>query len=83
MCSGMEVTTSRYRDWIGGLFYIPYALGYTSLSAVAYFIRDWRVMHTAISIPVAFNLFFWWYGLFYLHNSPLEYRQVKLSFFHC
>uniref|UniRef100_A0A914VYH4 Major facilitator superfamily (MFS) profile domain-containing protein n=1 Tax=Plectus sambesii TaxID=2011161 RepID=A0A914VYH4_9BILA len=56
----MELTTNKHRDWIGGMFYIPYAMGYTSLSLFAYFLRDWRMMHAAISLPVMINLAFWW-----------------------
>ena len=50
--SALEVTNSKWRIWVGGLFWIPYACGYTTLAAVAYVTREWRLMHIVISCPL-------------------------------
>uniref|UniRef100_A0A914WZV4 Major facilitator superfamily (MFS) profile domain-containing protein n=1 Tax=Plectus sambesii TaxID=2011161 RepID=A0A914WZV4_9BILA len=60
MCLALEMTTSKWRVWIGGLFFTPYALGYTILPLFAYLIRDWRFMHMAVAAPTLVSIAYWW-----------------------
>jgi hypothetical protein len=54
------MTTSKWRIWVGGLFFMPYALGYTLLPLFAFLIRDWRFMHMAVAAPTLIAVFYWW-----------------------
>ncbi|KAF2367139.1 Major facilitator sugar transporter-like [Trinorchestia longiramus] len=49
----VETCSIRHRGTIGILFSVPFALGYILLPGFAYYIRDWRYLHLAISLPVA------------------------------
>ena len=51
---------AKYRTWVGGLFFIPYALGYAFLAPVAYWTRDWRIMHVVVAAPALVSLIYWW-----------------------
>lgn len=42
----------KQRGVVGILFSVPFALGYMMLPGVAYYIREWRQLHLAISVPV-------------------------------
>lgn len=66
----LEVVSSRWRVWIGGLFFLPYALGYASLAAFAYWLRDWRVLHAVICAPPILAVAFIWSVLPLLCSTP-------------
>ena len=46
-----EITSKRYRSLVGNLVHILWAPGQMVLALMAYFIRDWRHLHIAVSIP--------------------------------
>lgn len=52
----VEVCTSRQRSIVGILFSVPFAIGYMLLPGVAYYLREWRQLHLAISLPVSLLL---------------------------
>lgn len=55
-----EVIGVQWRSPIGILFQIPFTLGHLSLSAFAYFIKDWRYFQLAISLPAILLVYFYW-----------------------
>ncbi|KAK6317436.1 hypothetical protein J4Q44_G00128360 [Coregonus suidteri] len=40
---------------------IFYTIGYTLLPAVAFFIRDWRMLMLALTLPGFLYIPFWWF----------------------
>ncbi|CAG7828115.1 unnamed protein product [Allacma fusca] len=57
------VIESMGMDWrglAGNLFCLPFAVGYMALPAVAYFIRSWRPLQLALSVPAIILLLTWW-----------------------
>ncbi|XP_064103970.1 organic cation transporter protein-like [Macrobrachium nipponense] len=48
----VEACTTKQRSIVGILFSVPFAIGYMLLPAVAYYVREWRHLHLAISLPV-------------------------------
>ena len=58
--TAIEVTTGKWRNWIGGMFFVPYAFAYMSVSGFAYLLRDWRWMHLAMSVPLLASVLFYW-----------------------
>ncbi|XP_066937712.1 organic cation transporter protein-like [Macrobrachium rosenbergii] len=48
----VEACTAKQRSIVGILFSVPFAIGYMLLPAVAYYVREWRHLHLAISLPV-------------------------------
>lgn len=78
MIAAMETTNARWRVWVGGLFWLPYAFGYALLTPVALLLRDWRLMHAAITAPTALIFAYYWYTiivtpeLLFLQSPNLE-----------
>ncbi|XP_069189978.1 organic cation transporter protein isoform X2 [Procambarus clarkii] len=48
----VEACTLKQRSIVGILLSVPFALGFMLLPGIAYFVRDWRHLHLAISLPV-------------------------------
>lgn len=55
-----EIIGVHWRSPIGILFQVPFTLGHLSLSAFAYFIKDWRYFQVAISLPAIFLVYYYW-----------------------
>ncbi|XP_064109745.1 organic cation transporter protein-like isoform X2 [Macrobrachium nipponense] len=63
---GMEVCAPSARALVGMFFALPWAFGTVIWGALAYFIRDWRWLQFAISVPTVI-LF---PALWYIDESP-------------
>ncbi|XP_042237281.1 steroid transmembrane transporter SLC22A24-like [Homarus americanus] len=48
----VEACTMSQRSVVGIMFSVPFAFGCMLLPGIAYYIRDWRHLHLAISFPV-------------------------------
>ncbi|XP_076466252.1 organic cation transporter protein-like [Babylonia areolata] len=57
---GMEIVGPSKRAWAGVLIEISWCLGGLVLVIFAYFIRNWRYLEIAVSIPSIVLLFYWW-----------------------
>lgn len=56
----MELSVTSNRTAAGFVSNIFMTVGYAILSLLAYFIRDWRHLMLAVSVPGVLLLFFWW-----------------------
>ena len=65
--TGMEVVGPSKRAWAGILIEFFWCLGEFLLLLLAYFIRDWRHLEIALSVPSIFLLAYWWSVLCLLH----------------
>eukprot|EP00092_Neocalanus_flemingeri_P023373 GFUD01025341.1.p1 GENE.GFUD01025341.1~~GFUD01025341.1.p1 ORF type:complete len:544 (-),score=116.27 GFUD01025341.1:296-1927(-) len=52
----VEITSQRYKSLVGNLVHILWAPGQMLLALLAFFIRDWRTLHIAVSIPIFASL---------------------------
>lgn len=59
--SGMEVCSPSQRTYVGSFFVVPWALGYMAVPGVAYFVRPWRWLQAAITVPVLYTLIYFWF----------------------
>lgn len=56
----MEITSVRWRELISILYQIPFNLGHLTLPGFAYFIRDWRYLQLALSLPSIILISYYW-----------------------
>ena len=52
----VEITSARHKSLVGNLVHILWAPGQMLMAMMAYFIRDWRHLHIATSVPVFISL---------------------------
>ncbi|XP_064606001.1 organic cation transporter protein-like [Liolophura sinensis] len=57
---GMELVAPSKRVWTGIIIEVFYTFGEMLLAGVAYFVRDWRYLQMAISLPAILFLPYWW-----------------------
>ncbi|XP_070190931.1 organic cation transporter protein-like [Littorina saxatilis] len=60
MVLGMEVLGPSKRAFAGMVICLLWCLGEFYLTFVAYFIRNWRYLEIAVSVPGIFLLSYWW-----------------------
>lgn len=56
----MEIIGVKWRELIGVLYQVPFNMGHLSLPLFAYFIRDWRSLQFALSIPSVVLISYYW-----------------------
>lgn len=56
----MEIIGIRYREIISVMFHIPFNLGHLTLPLFAYFLRDWRYLQMALSVPSILLISYYW-----------------------
>merc|ERR1719422_1835918 len=52
----VEITSAKHKSLVGNLVHILWAPGGMLMALMAYFIRDWRHLHIAVSIPIFISL---------------------------
>ena len=67
LVTGMEVVGPSKRAWAGILIEFFWCMGEFLLLLLAYFIRNWRHLEIALSVPSIFLLAYWWSVLCLLH----------------
>ncbi|XP_064098433.1 organic cation transporter protein-like [Macrobrachium nipponense] len=56
----MELCSVHERTHLGGLFPIPWALGYMALPSICLLVQKWRKLQVALSVPAFFFLAYFW-----------------------
>lgn len=59
MC--MESVGGTWRSIVPILYQIPYGFGNSIMAGIAYFHRDWRDLHLALSLISSFYILYLWY----------------------
>ncbi|XP_067010879.2 organic cation transporter protein [Anabrus simplex] len=57
---GMELVAPKKRLLAGMHFILMFSLGYVLLTAIAFFVRDWRMLQIAVTLPASLFLCYWW-----------------------
>lgn len=56
----MEITDVKWRELISVLYQVPFNLGHLTLPLFAYYLRDWRHLQFALSIPSIVLISYYW-----------------------
>lgn len=56
----MEIIGKKYREVMSVVYQIPFNLGHFTLAIFGYFIRDWRTLQFALSIPSIILISYYW-----------------------
>ena len=56
----MELFPTDQRTFAGTFIEIVWTLGLTTLTPIAYFIRDWRSLVLAVALPHIITIVFYW-----------------------
>ncbi|CAG5076311.1 Similar to SLC22A8: Solute carrier family 22 member 8 (Oryctolagus cuniculus) [Cotesia congregata] len=56
----LELFPTKYRTLVSTVMSIAWAFGLLLLTAFGYFIRDWRILQLAISVPTAITVLYIW-----------------------
>ncbi|XP_037050887.1 organic cation transporter protein-like [Bradysia coprophila] len=56
----MEITGVQWREVISIFYQIPFNFGHLTLPGFAYFIRDWRYLQLALSLPSIILISYYW-----------------------
>lgn len=56
----MEIIGIRYRELISVMFHVPFNLGHLTLPLFAYFLRDWKHLQIALSVPSIILISYYW-----------------------
>lgn len=56
----MEIIGKKHRELMSVLYQIPFNLGHFTLAIFGYFIRDWRTLQFALSIPSIILISYYW-----------------------
>ncbi|CAH1118752.1 unnamed protein product [Phaedon cochleariae] len=62
MC--LEVVGGKWRTVVPILYQIPFGFGISIMAGLAYFMRDWRELHLAISMISSIYFLYGWYDYF-------------------
>lgn len=57
----MEIIGKKHREMMSVIYQIPFNLGHFTLAVFGYFIRDWRTLQFALSIPSVLLLSYYWF----------------------
>jgi OCT family organic cation transporter-like MFS transporter 4/5 len=56
----MELIGGSYRSTIGIAMNGYFSVGFAILPAVAYYVRPWRQLQLALSVPSLLTILYWW-----------------------
>lgn len=56
----MEIIGTKWRELVSVLYQIPFNLGHLTLPLFAYYLRDWRELQFALSIPSIVLISYYW-----------------------
>lgn len=59
--AAIEFIGAKYRTFVGIMIETPFALGEAMTGVLAYFIRDWRYLQLAITLPALLLISYKWY----------------------
>ena len=59
--AGVEAVGGKYRVIVGFMFQMLFTVGSAVLGLIAYFVRDWRILHLIIGIPIFTFVALFWY----------------------
>ena len=57
---GLEICSAKQRSYVGAMMSASWAVGYMFMPAITYFIRPWRYMQIALTLPVLFHIPNYW-----------------------
>lgn len=58
---GLEMVGPKYRSFAGTLIMMFFSFGFVMTTGFAYFIRDWRQLQVALTLPGLIFMLYWWY----------------------
>ena len=59
--SGMEIIGNDWKTWLGIGLMFPWAIGYSSLPLLAYFVPNWFYLQIALTLPLPVFIIFYWF----------------------
>lgn len=80
MCAGAEILTGNVRVLYSSMgTCLSFAFGYMLLPLCAYFLRDWKSLLLALSLPGLAFLPLWWYAALITRTRAVNLHEQSVT----
>lgn len=72
----MEMVGPKKRMVAGVIFQMFFTFGFILTAGFAFYLREWRTLQIALTLPGIAFFTYWWYVLIFFHNHLLNNKNT-------